>query len=78
MTARRCQNRSHPQGESRWHDKRDPCPYCGDETSPHSKHLHTSMLNNHLYGEVERQRKDIKTVVDARKEYADVTRKYGH
>lgn len=70
-------SQTHPSDKERWHDKKQPCPYCGDMTSPFSKHLQTAMLNDHLYGEVERQQKDLKFVKDARKEYDTVARKYG-
>lgn len=68
MVQRRCMSRKHPSSQPRWHDKGQPCPHCGDQTSPLNKHLYTEMLNRHLYGSVDRQRQEVDFVKRARRE----------
>lgn len=67
MVFRRCMSHSHPSDKDRFHDKRVPCPYCGDEASPFNKSLQMAMLNNHLYGQVERQRSEVDFVKKTRR-----------
>ncbi len=67
MKQRRCSSPDHPEGEDRWHDAKIPCPKCGD-APVFNKALQTAMLNNHLYGQAETQRKEVSFVKKAYRE----------
>lgn len=60
-------NPEHPEGEERWFPAKEECPYCGYRPTPNEA-LVTAKLNNHLFGQVERQHKETQFVKKAKAE----------
>lgn len=67
MRQRRCSSPQHPEGEDRWHDASEPCPSCGD-APVFNKALASARLNNHLYAQVDKQRREVDFLKQARSE----------
>lgn len=63
MIQRRC-----PNCRSFYEKKLGDCPDCGEERAQTNKWLVTAKLNNHLYGQVARQEKEVKSTRAARQE----------